>query len=56
MVFAPVTSLIPEDKALIMVESILSAGNESYQFELTTVVCYSDGDNDSNESDIGVRE
>ena len=38
------TSLIPEDKLLIMTESTLSAKVEPYQFEPTTVACYSDED------------
>ena len=50
------TSLIPEDKLLIMAESTLSAEIEPYQFELTTVVCYSEEYSDLDESDTDVQE
>ena len=39
-----------------MAESTLSAEIEPYQFEPTTVSCYSDEDSNSDESDAGVRE
>ena len=50
------TSLTSEDKLLIMAESTLSTEIEPYQFELMTVVCYSDEDSNSDESDTDVRE
>lgn len=50
------TSLIPENELLIMAESTLSAEIEPYQFEPTTVSCYSDEDSNSDESDADVRE
>ena len=50
------TSLIPEDKLLIMTESTLSSEIELYQFEPTTVACYSDEDSDSDESDTDVQK
>ena len=56
MVFTLVTSLISENELLIMAESPLSAEIEPYQFELTTVVCYSDEGSNSDESDTDVRE
>ena len=56
MLFALLTSLIPEDELLIMAGSTLSAEIELYQFKPTTVACYSDEDSDSDESDTDVRE
>ena len=56
MVFALVVSVIPEDEKLIMAEITLNAEIESYQFELTTVMCYSDEDSDSDESETDVQE
>ena len=50
------TSLIPEDALLTMAESIITAEVKPYQFELTTVACYSDEESDSDESDTNVRE
>ena len=55
-VFAPVTSLIPENELLIMVESTLSTEIEPYQFKPMTAACYSDEDNNSDQSDTDVRE
>ena len=49
------TSLIPEDKLLIMEESTLSAEIEPYHFELITVACHSDEDSGSGESDTDVE-
>ena len=39
-----------------MVESTINAEIEPYHFELMTVACYSDEDNDSYESDTDERE
>ena len=49
-------SLIPEDELLKMAESTLSAEIEPYQFEPTTVACYSDEDSDSDKSDTDLCE
>ena len=56
MVLALVTSLIPENELLITAESTLSTEIEPYQFEPTTVACYSDEDSNSDESDTDVQE
>ena len=50
------TSLIPEDALLTMAESTITAEVKPYQFEPMTVVCYSDEESDSDESDTDVRE
>ena len=50
------TSLIPEDALLTMAESTITAEVKPYQFEPTTVACYSDEESDSDESDTDVRE
>ena len=50
------TSLIPENELLIMAESTLSTEIEPYQFEPTTVSCYSDEDSNSDKSDADVQE
>ena len=50
------TSLIPEDTLLTMAESTITAEVKPYQFEPTTVACYSDEERDSDESDTNVRE
>ena len=47
--FALVISLITEE-LLIMAENTFNTEIKSYQFEPTTVVCYSDEDSDSDES------
>ena len=41
---------------MILEESTLSAEIEPYQFEPTTIACYSDEDSNSDESDTDVRE
>ena len=50
------TSLIPQDALLTMAESTITAEVKRYQFEPTTVSCYSDEESDSDESDTNVRE
>ena len=49
-------SLIPEDELLTMAESTITTEVKPYQFELTSVACYSDEDSDSDESDTDVRQ
>lgn len=50
--FVLVPSLIPEDVLLTMAESIITM----YQFELMTVVCYGDKENNSNKSHTDAQE
>ena len=56
MVFALVTSLIPEDELLIMAESPFNTKVKLHQFEPMTVTCYSDEDSDWDESNTDIRE
>ena len=45
-----------KDELLIMAESTITAEVKPYQFEPTTVACYSGEESDSNESYTDVRE